>query len=286
MNSHGFTLAAQPPFPVPAAAGYSDAALAASAGPFPGVRAERDIAWGPQPWQRFDIFSPAGAPAKKRPVLVFFHGGGWQNGYKEWCGFMAPAVAALGGVLVASTYRLAPEHRFPAAVLDCLAALKAACAAVPQHGGDPERLFVAGHSAGGHLAAMTALRPDLVDGVQPIKAVLPVSGILDLRHPDPRPGSLEAMVYERVLARPRDDTEASPACWADRARVPFILSWGQNDTDRVRASNRLMAERLAAAGAPHETHIFPGLDHFATHLVLRDPAHPWYATLGRLMETL
>jgi dipeptidyl aminopeptidase/acylaminoacyl peptidase len=115
--------------------------------------------------------------------------------------------------------------------------------------------------------------------------VLPVSGILDLRHPSPAPGSLEALVYERVLARPQDDAEASPVCWTDRARVPFVLSWGQNDTDRVRVSSRLMAERLSAAGAPYETHVFPGLDHFATHLALRDPAHPWYATLGRMMET-
>lgn len=291
IHAHGFSLPDHGPFPVPAAAAYSDAALAASAGSFPGLMVSRNVAWGPMPWQRFDIFAPPHpGPAVQRPVLVFFHGGGWKSGYKEWCGFMAPSVAALGGIMVAPTYRLAPRHRFPVFLRDCLAALAAVRAHIPAYGGDPDRLFVSGHSAGGHLAALAALRPDYAEDVVlpdgAIRGVLPVSGILDLRHPSPAPGSLEAMVYTDVLADRHDDVAASPVVWAARSRIPFALAWGEKDTPRVHASNLLMARALSEAGLPHETHCYPGLDHFGTHLALRDPAHPWYAVLGRMMETL
>ncbi|MFT8243035.1 alpha/beta hydrolase [Roseomonas sp. BN140053] len=287
IRRHGFLLAPQPAPPVAAAEAYADAALEASAAPMPGLVVQRDIAWGPGPWQRFDIFAPPGNVDARRPVLVFLHGGGWQSGYKEWCGFMAPTVAALGAVLVAPTYRLAPEHRFPAFLLDTLGALAALRGEVGRFGGDPDRLFLSGHSAGGHLAAMAALRPDLGEaaglprGV--IRGALPLSGILDLHHPAPAPGSLEALVYENILTRPEDDAEASPVHWAAQASVPFFLAWGEHDTERVRRSNLLMAERLRAAGLPHGTACYPGLDHFGTHLALRDPSHPWYMELRRML---
>jgi acetyl esterase/lipase len=222
-------------------------------------------------------------------VVVFLHGGGWTNGYKEWCGFVAPAVTALGAVLVAPRYRLAPDHRFPACLHDVLAAVAAARDLLPRFAGDPDRLVLAGHSAGGHLVALAALRPDLAraaglpDGV--VRGVLPISGILDLVHPAPPPGSLEERVYTQVLARPEDDHDASPVSFAARAAMPFFLAWGEHDTERVQRSNRQMAERMSRAGVAHATCCYPGLDHFATHLVLRDPAHPWYGALSRMLRT-
>jgi acetyl esterase/lipase len=287
---HGFRLAPQPPPPVPAAEAYADAALAASAASMPGVRALRDIAWGPEPWQRLDLFLPEAPPASPCPVLVFLHGGGWVSGYKEWCGFMAPGVLAAGAILAAPTYRLAPAHRYPVFLRDSLEALAALRALVASHGGDPERLLLSGHSAGGHLAALMGLRADLAlaAGIPPgaIRGVLPVSGILDLRHPAPLPGSLEAMVYNTVLARAEEDAEASPLHWAARARIPFHLAWGARDTDRVRRSNQHMAAELEQAGQLLSADCHEELDHFGTHLVLRDPGHPWYARLRSMIRRI
>ena len=59
------------------------------------TRNERDIAYGPQPRQTLDLFLPADRDARDLPVLFFLHGGGWSIGYKEWCGFMAPAIVSL-----------------------------------------------------------------------------------------------------------------------------------------------------------------------------------------------
>lgn len=284
-----FHLAPQPPLPFPAADDYARAALAASTGPWPGIIEHREHRFGPAPWQVMDIFAPQDLPAGGCDVLVFFHGGGWTNGYKEWVGFMAPALAAQNVMLVAPTHRLAPVVRYPDFLHDALAAIAAARRLVPALGGNPDRLFLSGHSAGGHVAAMCALRPDLRDihGIpaQAICGCLPVSGILDLHHPAPPPGSLEARVYDTVLTRPEDDREASPLSWLRKDSVPLFLTWGERDSERVRRSNAEAERILTGLGVTARYRIYPE-DHFGTHLALRDPAHDWYAGLCAMRQAI
>jgi arylformamidase len=219
-------------------------------------------------------------------VIVFLNGGGWTNGYKEWCGFMAPAVTAAGALLVAPTYRLAPEFRYPVWLDDSFAALAAIRTSVSAFGGDPDRLFLAGHSAGGTIAALLALRsdrwPEYGLPAAAIRGCAPVSGILDLHHPAPAPGSLEARVYEMVLLEPAQDREASPINWLDGLSVPMLLAWGERDTERVRRSNERAATMLEDAGKRVITRCYSELDHFQTQLALGDPAHDWYRTLRQL----
>ncbi|GAA4676489.1 alpha/beta hydrolase [Pseudonocardia yuanmonensis] len=91
------------------------------------------------------------------PVLVYYHGGGWVIGNLDSHDALCRALAARAGCLVAAVdYRLAPEHRFPAAVDDAYAALTWAAEKIGDHGGDPARLAVGGDSAGGNLAAVVA----------------------------------------------------------------------------------------------------------------------------------
>lgn len=282
---HGFRLPRRAPFPVAAAVAYSDEALRRSSTIGPGLRIERDRRWGPGSWQSFDVFAPETTAAAPRPIVVFFHGGGWVAGHKEWCGFMAPAVCGLGAVLVAATHRLAPAHRYPVFVEDALDAVAAIVADAPSWGGDPNRIFLAGHSAGGHVAAQIGLRPDLWRGRlgANLAGVLPISAALDLHTDDPAPGSLEEQVYTTVLARPEDDLDASPLHAAGKIDTPVVLAWGEFDAARVIRSNEAMARRLLRPGAPHRALPLAGLDHFATHLALEDAAHPWYAALADLL---
>lgn len=272
-----FNLAPQPPLPVPAANAYAEAALAASSGPWEGVEEHRDLSFGPLDWQSFDLFTPTNATGSD--MLIFVHGGGWTNGYKEWCGFMAPALAARGCALAAVSYRLAPGIRYPAMLEDVLDGISAVIRHLPGLGCASDRVFLSGHSAGGHLAALAALRPDLwtAHGIpeRAIRACAPISGILDLHHPAPPPGSLEAMVYEKVLARPEDDGVASPLSWLADNDLPLFLSWGSADSDRVQRANR--AARMVLEGAPTPARFLEmDQDHFGTHLALRDAQHPWY----------
>ncbi|HWW55037.1 MAG TPA: alpha/beta hydrolase [Acidimicrobiales bacterium] len=105
------------------------------------------------------IYTPHGAPARGRPALVWFHGGGFVIGDLDTANSAASGLAAASGALVVSVdYRLAPEHRFPAAADDCFAALAWACSSgVADLAIDPDRVAVGGDSAGGNLAAAVSI---------------------------------------------------------------------------------------------------------------------------------
>ena len=240
------------------------------------------IVHGAQPFgahaaQRLDVYLPRGA--RDVPVLVFWHGGGWTNGYREYVRFMAAHVVRLGVALVAPSYRLAHEARLPAALDDCAAALELIERQGMAWGLAPGRMLLSGHSAGGHLAAMTALRHP-----ERVRACLPISAILDLHHPAPAPGSLEERVYTTVLADRDDDARLSPIHFTRSNRLPFVLTCGELDSARVLRSNqRMLALLRMQPSANVELHIESGADHFATHLALADAGHPWYVRLRRFL---
>jgi arylformamidase len=301
----------QPPLPFAAAVEYERTVLAWAREPLPStVDARLGLAYGGHPAQRLDLFLPkglgraAGAKDAGLPLLVFWHGGGWTNGYREFVHFMAPHVTARGIALAAPSYRLAHEARLPAALYDCESALALIFREAAAWGIAPDRVALAGHSAGGHLAALTALRsrhtlsadqPLTVRADQPltvradlpltVRACLPISAILDLHHPAPPEGSLEERIYTMVLADRDDDTRLSPVCWTRGNHVPFVLSCGANDSARVLRSNQRMLALLARQPAEVELVIEADADHFKTHLALADPGHPWYDRLVRSLSS-
>ncbi|SFC29537.1 acetyl esterase [Nocardioides terrae] len=107
---------------------------------------------------RLHVHRPSSAPAGPLPVVVNFHGGGWCLGTPEQSAWLASHVAAqVGAIVVSPTYRLAPEHPYPAAVDDAWAVLQWVTSNAVSLCGDPARIAVMGDSAGGNLAAVTAL---------------------------------------------------------------------------------------------------------------------------------
>ena len=277
----------QMPMPFPAAEEYAqDVMRWARELDTAGMNVQRDVAYGPHRLHRYNVFSPPGAV--NAPVLMCWHGGGWTNGYRDYVTFMAPHIVRMGCVLVAPSYRLVAEAPLPAAFDDSVQMLAHVAQHVAQWGGAPNRLLLSGHSAGAHLAALVALRTadrlraGVPDGA--VRACLPISGIMDLHHPAPAPGSLEERVYTMVLDDALQDAVMSPICWTAGNRVPFDLSCGEHDSERVRRSNRRMAVLLKLQPAPASLHIEPGQDHFQTHTSLRDPRHPWYRRLASMIE--
>ncbi|NJS37520.1 MAG: alpha/beta hydrolase [Brachymonas sp.] len=191
---------------------------------------------------------------------------------------MAQHVCALGMALVAPSYRLAPANRLPAAYEDALSCLSFVQIHAANWGIHTQRLILSGHSAGGHLAALVALR------ARPphVAACMPISAIVDLHHPAPSAGSLEERVYTLLLDEPSQDAPLSPIHWTTGNSIAFVLTVGEQDSPRVLAGNRRMQALLSLQTAPSSLHVQPGQSHFDTHTSLHNASHPWYKQLRHL----
>jgi acetyl esterase len=131
------------------------------------------------------VYRPAAAGDGARPVVVFFHGGGWTIGSIDAYDPIARQIANRSGAVVVSVgYRLAPEHPHPAPLDDCWAATTWVAGHAAELGGDPSRLALMGDSAGGNLAAVVALRCAREGGPQPVLQVL-VYPVTDCRFDTP-----------------------------------------------------------------------------------------------------
>lgn len=282
------TLTPQPPrtaensrFPE-AATRYGETALARSRAAAEAMQTVMDVPFGDHPDQRLDVYLPDDAPPGGAPVLVFFHGGAWAHGYKEWNGFMAPAFADLPAIFVSAGYRLVPEHRWPAQIEDAFAALAWVVRHIAEHGGDAGRIHVAGWSAGGTLASLLALRRDLYPrfALSPgiVRSCMATSTAFAVKADDPAPGTRGTTYREFLLPRAGDDIAASPLHHATGNRVPFFIAHGGNDFAHVMATAPEMATALQRAGGDVVHRVYPDADHYAMNLSQGDPQHDWVRT--------
>ncbi len=232
-----------------------------------------DIAYGPDYWQKIDIYLPEAAQEGTLPTLLFMHGGYWTHGYKEWLGFMGPAFVTLPAIFISVGYRLAPAAPYPAALADCLSALAWTYKNISSYGGDPQRLFIGGHSAGGHLAALVALRPTLLPAYglpgSAISACFPVSGVYDLTGPIPQ-DRLKAFIPEGT-----DPLIASPLNYTTDNRIPFLLAVGEHDFPVLYEQAHAMDAALRQAEGPVEFLEIAGADHFQISQHGGDPSQMW-----------
>ena len=251
---------------------YLEKALAWSKEVQSKVKCELDIAYGPDERQKLDVYPPEPSGATPVPVLMFMHGGYWVVGHKDTLGFMAPPITSAPAVLVTAGYRLAPGGKYPVQVDDCRTALKWVFENIAKYGGDTDRIFVGGHSAGGHLAALLTLQTGrlrdfgLSEGV--IKGCFPVSGVFDVT--DAPPDRRDAF-----LSSPDHAEEASPVYNTSGNRTPFFLEIGENDFPTLRAQHAAMLKALQQHPGAVETMERQGHDHFNISLDHGDAGNPW-----------
>jgi acetyl esterase len=224
---------------------------------------------GPAGKLRTRLYRPRGAAAPL-PVLAFFHGGGWCIGdldtHDPVCRQLAEAARA---AVLAVDYRLAPEHRFPAAVEDCFAALRFLAVEGAALGLDPLRLAVGGDSAGGNLAAVAAiLARDAGIALRAQILIYPATDFSVERpsHDDYADGFLlsrEAMAWfggNYVAPAQHGDWRASPILAPDLSRLPPALVV-VGECDPLRDEARDYALALRQAGNDAAFHLFPGMIH-------------------------
>ncbi|MGH7004811.1 MAG: alpha/beta hydrolase [Alphaproteobacteria bacterium] len=183
---------------------------------------------------------------------------------------------------------MAPSNRLPLPLEDCLAALAWCHANIARFGGDPARISVGGHSAGGHLYALLTLRRDLLRRAglpaDIIKACFPISSQLNLVFDNPEPGSGEERIYEMFLARREDAVAASPLHQVAGNATPFVLAWGKRDFPRIVRANEVMSAALKQQPGPVEQHLFPGYGHFDMALDLARPENSVVQSMRRHMQ--
>ena len=221
-------------------------------------RVVANAAYGRQQRQSLEVWTPAGAsPSRPAPVLVFFYGGAWTEGARRDYSFAAKAYASKGFVVVLPDYRLAPRVRYPAFVEDGAGALRWTQDNIARLGGDPARVAVAGHSAGAYIAAMLALEPRFAAaaGVRPgfVRAAATLAGPFDF-HPFTSPRA-------RIAFSDSAGPQSQPVNLATRDDPPIWLATGTADTIVGPQNSVRLAERLRAAGAPHELKLYEGADH-------------------------
>jgi acetyl esterase/lipase len=220
-----------------------------------GLALRADVAFGPLPQQKLDVYTPENAAADA-PVVVFFHGGSWAIGDKDEYGFVADALKAAGYVVVIPNYRLSPDVTFPAFVEDGAAAVAWVAANLP---GRP--LFLAGHSAGAHIAALLALDERYLAG----KGVR-IAGAIGLSGPyDFLPLTEER--YKRVFPEATRD-QSQPINFVDRGEPPMLLVTGDADTTVNPGNTTRLAAAIAAKGGQATVKVYPGVGHLGTMLAL------------------
>jgi acetyl esterase len=213
------------------------------------------------------LYTPPGGSAP-RPLVVFYHGGGWVIGdLRTHDGICRDLATGTGAAVLAVDYRLAPEHPFPAPVDDAWAALQWAHANAPALGAGPGRLAVAGDSAGGNLAAVMALMAR--DAGLPLRLQLLVYPATDFS--ERRPSVIEngegyllteqsMKWFEAQYAPDPKDWRASPMLAADYRGVAaaMVLTC---EFDPLRDEGNDYATKLAAAGVQVTNRCYPGLIH-------------------------
>lgn len=222
-----------------------------------GYARDTDIAYGPAARQRLDIYRPD-RPAPGAPVVVFFYGGSWQEGNKDGYRFVGQALASRGITAVIPDYRLYPEVTFPAFVEDGADAVAWTRAHIADYGADPDNLFLAGHSAGAHIAAMLAVAPDYLkaDGVpqSAIRGLIGMAGPYDfLPIVDP---TLKT-IFAPESAWPR----TQPIHFVDGREPPMLLLHGEADETVLPKNTINMADKVNASGGNARIKLYPGVDH-------------------------
>ena len=235
-----------------------------------------DLAYGSTSRQAIDLFLPR---ARAAPLLVFIHGGYWQSRDRKDFSFVAGPLLERGAAVALLGYDLAPEVRMDAIVAEVRAGLAWLYRHAPAHGCDPARMHVAGHSAGGHLAAMTLATEwrafGLPEGV--VKGVCAISGVFDLE-----PIRL-CYLNEVVGLDPAEAHRNSPLHQGLHGRCPVIVAVGELETMAFHEQSRAFAVRLEREGWPCQLLVQAGVDHFGIVMSMAEADAPIVQAIARQM---
>lgn len=226
------------------------------------------IAYGDDPRQKLDVYVPRQALADA-PVVVFFYGGSWNSGARENYSFVGEALASRGIVAVVADYRLYPQVRYPLFLEDGARAVAWTKTHIREFSGNPQRLYLMGHSSGGYNAAMLALDGDLLAAVgmspKDLSGWIGLAGpydFLPIVNPDVRP----------VFFWPDSPPQSQPINHVSRGAPPALLIAANKD-DLVNPTRNTagLARKLREAGVPVQDLYYSRPNHITLVATLSRP---------------
>ncbi|MFJ7314711.1 alpha/beta hydrolase [Pseudomonas sp. NPDC098747] len=226
------------------------------------------IVYGDDPRQKLDVYVPR-HPLPDAPVVVFFYGGSWNSGAREDYNFVGEALASRGIVAVVADYRLYPQVRYPLFLEDAARAVAWTKAHIREFSGNPQRLYLMGHSSGGYNAAMLALDGDLLEavGMSPtdLRGWIGLAGpydFLPIKNPAVRP----------VFFWPDSPPQSQPINHVSRSAPPALLIAASED-DLVNPTRNTggLAHKLRAVGVPTQDLYYSRPNHITLVATLSRP---------------
>lgn len=213
-----------------------------------------------------DIYRPRGNAATPAPVVVFFYGGSWQRGNRTQYRFVGRRLADNGMLAIIADYRTYPRAVFPAFMDDAAQAVAWATRHAAEYGGDPQRVFIAGHSAGAQIAGLLG-----TDGRYLVRAgtsLRQVAGVIGLS--GPYDFNITGQ-YRAVFGPPSQWPDAQAINFVDGDEPPFLLIHGDHDSVVEARDSVELDQKLRANGGHSQLVLLPGVGHFATVAGLYEP---------------
>lgn len=231
--------------------------------------AVEDIAYGKKPWQTLDVYPAIESPTA--PVVVFIHGGGWYHGRKDQYYFAADAFLRAGYTVVVPDYTKfpSPHARFPAHVDDIALAIAWTQAHISKHRGDADHVFIAGHSAGAHTAALVTTNRRYLEqvgiDVAYIKGVAAIAG--------PYRFTPDKEATRAVFGPESNYPRMNPLAYVDGDEPPVLILHSDIDKSIANHHPREFEQAMRAVNGDVQLAIYDHLTHadMVTHL------HPWFA---------
>lgn len=217
----------------------------------------RDMVYGPHSSHQMDIYTSAQKPSQPQEVIVFFYGGRWTEGTKNDYRFVGVTFAGRGYLVVIPDYRKYPDVRFPAFVEDGAKALAWVHDHIAEWQGDPQRIHVAGHSAGAHIGALLAADAhylaDLGKDRSIIRDFVGLAGPYSFTPSDPD--------LQDLFGPPANYPNMQVTTFIDGAQPPMLLLHGEADT-RVKPYNlEKLRQRITEQGGCVRAITYPDVGH-------------------------
>lgn len=231
----------------------------------------KDIAYRTDPdadedRHRLDVFCPKGKT--DFPVVLFVHGGKWEWGDKNLYAGIGETFASAGVGVVICNYRLSPKVQHPAHAEDVAKAFAWTCENIGKYGGDAGKLFVCGHSAGGHLVSLLATDPALLKTEKrspaDIKGVISISGVYKIYHTE--------KVFHAAFGKDEElCRKASPIEHVAGKHPPFLIAYAESDYEHLDTLAKDMHAALKKADSPTELVVCKDRNHISIVVNLIDP---------------